>query len=186
MLLFTRRDEVGKCVLKHSRTQNRLGMLFFKLRKLTPVGAPLLEEKAKLLYFVICVTSTSFLVNLRALNEKLLDCERKCICYDQRQNMLKRNWMSPFFKIRPQFHARTMKTPRKLGIRDCFTWHRILPLLPNFSPFPHINQSPMRRHHNSVLSCNFYSSQKARITQAVSGRGMKVAGYSPYNADVNV
>jgi len=42
LLSFTRRDEVGKRVMKHSRTQNRLGMLFFKLHKLAPVGAPLL------------------------------------------------------------------------------------------------------------------------------------------------
>jgi len=69
-------------------------MLFFKLCKLAPFGAPLLKEKAKLLYFVICV-------NLRALNETLLDGERTCICYDQRQNMLKRNRISPFLKHAP-------------------------------------------------------------------------------------
>jgi hypothetical protein len=101
--------------MKHSRTQNRLGMLFFELSILVPVGAPLLKEKAKLLYFVKRVTSTSFLVNMRALNETLLDGERTCICFDQRQNMLKRKRMSPFFKTRPQYHTRTMKIPQKSG-----------------------------------------------------------------------
>jgi len=76
--------------MKHSRTQNRFGMIFFKLRKLAPFGAALLKEKAKLLYFVKRV-------DLRTLNEMLLDGERTCICYDQRQNMLKRKRMSPFF-----------------------------------------------------------------------------------------
>jgi hypothetical protein len=61
----------------------------------------------------MCVTSTSFLVNLLALNEKLLDGERTCtsIRNDQRQNMLKHNRMSQFFKTRPQYHTRTMKIP---------------------------------------------------------------------------
>lgn len=61
---------------------------FLKLHKLAPVGAPLLKKKAKLLYFIIRVSSTSFLVNLCSLNETLLDGERTCICYDQRQYML--------------------------------------------------------------------------------------------------
>jgi hypothetical protein len=69
---------------------------------------------------VILVTSTSVLVNLRALNETLHDGERTCICYDQSQNMLKRNRMSQFFKTRPQYHNRTMKIPQKTG----YAWLR--------------------------------------------------------------
>ena len=75
-------------------------MLSFKLRKLAPVGAPLLKEKVKLVNLVTRVTSTSSLVNLHALKEILVDCERTCICYE-RQNMLKRNRMTRFFKTRP-------------------------------------------------------------------------------------
>jgi len=36
--------------MKHSRTQNRLGMLFFKLRKLAPFGAPVLKKNEVTLF----------------------------------------------------------------------------------------------------------------------------------------
>jgi hypothetical protein len=88
-------------------------MLLFKLRKLAPVGAPLLKEKVKFVNLVTRVTSTSSLVNLHALKEILVDCERTCICYEQRQNVLKRNRMTRFFKTRPQLHTRKMKIPQK-------------------------------------------------------------------------
>jgi len=37
-----------------------------------------------------------------------------------------------------------------------------------------------------IINDAHYSTLKAGITQAIGGRGLKVAGYSPYYADVNV